>query len=261
MTLATTSNDWPGSAGNGLSASRRAAFLAARRHTVVVRLLRKGIPVAAVVAVIALIVVPFLNPLRNVPGLSLGAVGISNGKVRMETPRLSGYRKDNRPYEVTADAALQDIRNPTQIELSTLTARIQMEREGWVNVSAKTGLFDTQAEKLNLVDDVRVRTETGYDIRMRTADIDFKAGTVLSKEPVSVSLGTTTIDADTLDVKDNGALIAFQGRVRAVILNAPARTLAGPEREGSLPAPELLAPLPAETTGAAPAAPPSQARP
>jgi lipopolysaccharide export system protein LptC len=224
---------------------RQAAFRAARRHTALVRFLRKAIPVAAVLSIGALIVVPFLAPLRGgLASVSLDSVGISGGKVRMEAPKLSGYRKDNRPYEVTAKAALQDIRNPTQVELETLIARLQMEREGWVTVNARTGAFDTQKEKLRLIDDVVVRTETGYDIRMRTADVDFKGGTVVSKEPVTVNLGTATVNADTLDVKDNGALISFEGRVHVLIKNAPAGTLKGPEREGSTPAPELLAPRP-----------------
>jgi lipopolysaccharide export system protein LptC len=237
-----TSHDWPTARVGVPGARRQAAFGAARRHTRLVRFLRRAIPISASVAVLALIVTPFLNPLNGVASLSLGAVGISGGKVKMDTPRLSGYRKDNRPYEVTAEAALQEIRNPTQVELQTLTARLQMEREGWVTVNAKSGLFDTQKEKLRLVDDVHVRTENGHDIRMRTADVDFKGGTVVSKEPVKVSLGTTTVDAESLDVKDNGALIVFQGRVRAYIPNAPAGTIAGPEREGSTPALELLRP-------------------
>lgn len=239
-----TTNDWAArldGRGEPKSLARRqAAFGAARRHTLLVRFLRRAIPVGAVVAVLALIVAPFLNPLRGVANVSLGAVGISGGKVKMDTPRLSGYRKDNRPYEVTAEAALQEIRNPTQVELQALTARLQMEREGWVTVNAKTGHFDTQKEKLRLVDDVRVKTEGGYDIRMKTADVDFKGGTVVSKEPVKVTIDTNTVDADSLDVKDNGALIAFQGRVRVYIPNAPAGTIAGPEREGSTPQLELL---------------------
>ena len=115
-----------------------------------------------------------------------------------------------------------------------------MEREGWVTVKAKTGLFDTQKEKLRLVDDVKIRTESGHDMVMKTADVDFKSGTVVSKEPVTVNLGETTVDANTLDVKNNGELIAFEGRVRVFIKNAPAGTIAGPEREGSTPMPELL---------------------
>lgn len=251
MTVAMTSGDWvaPETRRAGRS---QAAFRAARRHTLLVRFLRRAIPIGSAVAVVALIVTPFLKPLEGVSGLTLSSVGITGGKVKMESPRLSGYRKDNRPYEVTAETALQDIRNPTQIELATMTARILMEQEGWVTVNSRTGLFDSQNEKLKLVDDVKVRTESGYDMSMRTADINFKAGTVSSREPVKVSLGSTKIDANTLDVKDNGALIVFEGRVRVVIENAPARALAGPERVGSVPAPELL------QSGLAPAAGPAQ---
>jgi len=240
MTLAMTFND-PAAGLTAQALRRRAAFGAARRHTRLVHILRGVIPVMAVVLVLALVGIPFLAPLGGkLANVSVSSVGITGGKVRMETPKLAGYRKDNRPYQVTAINAYQEIKNPTQIELQTMTARIQMEREGWVTVNAKTGLFDTQKEKLRLVDDVNIRTETGHDMQMKTADVDFKSGTVVSKEPVKVSLGETTVDADTLDVKNNGELIVFEGRVRAFIRNAPAGTIAGPEREGSKPMPELL---------------------
>jgi len=222
------------------ASSRHRAFQAARRHSVLVRLLRRLIPVGAVVAVVGLVIVPFFNPLRNVGNVSLGGISLSGGKVVMEAPKLAGYRKDDSPYEVTAESALQDVRNPTQIELVKMAARVLMKSDGWININAQSGHFDQQKERLKLVDDVKIRTDTGYDIRMRTADVDFKGGTVNSREPVKVNLGTTTVDADTLDVKDNGALITFEGRVHVLIENAPARSLAGPEREGSTPNLEAL---------------------
>lgn len=253
MTVAMTFND-PAAGLSAQASRRRAAFGAARRHTRVVQILRRAIPVAAVVLVLALVVVPFLSPFGGkLANVSVSSVGITGGKVRMETPKLSGHRKNNRPYQVTAENAFQEIRNPTQIELQTLTARIQMEREGWVTVNARTGLFDTQKEKLRLVDDVHIRTENGHDMRMKTADVDFKSGAVMSRDPVRVDLGDTTVDADTLDVKNNGELIAFEGRVRVFIKNAPAGTIAGPEREGSKPMLELLKADQVAPQGAAPA--------
>lgn len=240
MTVAMTFND-PAGRVSGQALRRREAFSAARRHTRFVHVLRRAIPLLVVGLVVVLIVIPFLSPLSGkLAHVSVSSVGITNGKVRMETPKLSGYRKDNRPYQVTAENAFQEIRNPTQVELETLTARIQMEREGWVTVNSKTGLFDTQKEKLRLVDDVKIRTESGHDMQMKTADVDFKSGTVTSRDPVSVHMDQTTVDADTLDVKNNGELIAFEGRVRVFIKNAPAGTIAGPEREGSTPMLELL---------------------
>lgn len=234
-----TSNDWAAPSSR-FAGGRAGAFGAARRHTRMVRALRFAIPVGAVVAMIGMIAVPVAMRWSGVESVSVASVGISDGKVRMQTPKLSGYRKDNRPYEVTAVSALQEIRNPTQVELQTLTARLQTQQEGWVTVNSRTGYFNTQSEKLQLHEDVRILTEQGYDIRMNTADVDFKAGTVQSKDPVKVILGTTTVDADTLDVKDNGAMISFAGRVKVLIQEAPARTIVGPEREGSAPRPDLL---------------------
>ena len=100
---------------------------------------------------------------------------------------------------------------------------------------------------------MRIKTENGHAMAMKTADVDFKTGTVVSKEPVKVSLGDTTVDAATLDVKNNGELITFDGRVRVFIPNAPKGTIAGPEREGSTPMPELLNANRVAPTGEAPA--------
>ena len=35
----------------------------------------------------------------------------------MESPKLTGFRNDNRPYEVTATQALQDVKKPNIVEL------------------------------------------------------------------------------------------------------------------------------------------------
>ena len=91
-----TSNDWA-DASSGFAGRRQRAFGAARRHTRVVRLLRFAIPVGAVFALIGMIAVPVAMRWSGVQSVSVASVGISDGKVRMQTPKLSGYRKDNRP--------------------------------------------------------------------------------------------------------------------------------------------------------------------
>lgn len=242
--------------GNGFSGVQRPAamFAAARRHSSIVRFLRRGLPVAMGISIFGLIILPLLNPLRNLPGLTIGPVKLSGSKVTMELPRLTGFRKDAKPYEVTATSALQDIRKPNVIELVEMRARLQLETDGWANLDSKSGIFDTQKEQLKLTGDVRLKTDTGYDARLKSADIDFKAGTVTSREPVKVSIngGTTTVDADQLDVTDNGKVMAFTGRVTVLIENAERGTLTGPSGGGTSAAP-APAPPPART-GNAPAA-------
>jgi lipopolysaccharide export system protein LptC len=194
------------------------AYAQARRHSLRVRLFRRAIPVGAAVAIGVVLVIAVFDPFRRIGGLTLGPISLSGTKITMENPRLTGYRRDLRPYEVTATAALQDVRKPTVIELKEMKAKLAMDDNGnMAHLVAATGVFDTQKEQLELRQDVRVTTDTGHEARLASAFVDFKAGTVVSRDPVAVALTSGTVDADQLEISDNGKIIAFIGRVHAVL--------------------------------------------
>jgi lipopolysaccharide export system protein LptC len=207
-------------------------FRSARRHSRIVRMLRRVIPIGSLVAFIGLIVLPFINPFGPLSGLSVGPINLSGSRVTMEMPKLTGFRKDNRPYEVTATSASQDIRKPNLVDLTDMKARLEMESSGWVRLESKKGTFDSQKEQMQLNGDIKVITDTGYQAFLKSADIDFKAGTILSREPVRVSMGETTITADTLDVTDNGKVIVFAGRVSTLISHGEQATVGGGPARG-----------------------------
>ena len=138
----------------------------------------------------------------------------------MESPRLSGFRKGTRGYEVTADAALQDVRKPSLIELERMRGHIATDDQGGIAwLSAATGLFDSAREALDLKTDVRIRTDKGEEARLQSAAVVFKTGSVTSREPVTVSTPRGTVVADGLDVVENGKQISFLGNVHVVITN------------------------------------------
>jgi lipopolysaccharide export system protein LptC len=209
------------------------AYAAALRHSRRVILLRRIIPTVCAVAFLGLIVAPFLNPFRAIPGVTMGPLSLSGGKVTMDNPKLTGFRKDNKPYELTAQTATQDIRKPNVIALNGMNARLQMEQDQWVRLTAKAGVFDTQKEQMQLRGDVGLRTDSGYDVKLSSADIDFKAATVNSNEPVTVTSGGTQIDAKALQVTDNGKVISFLGGVTAVVENSGVSIAPDAERSGA----------------------------
>jgi lipopolysaccharide export system protein LptC len=225
-----------------MSANARSAamFARARRHSVVVRLLRKIIPVAAAGAVAVLIVLPVLTPLTAIGGLALGPVRLSGTEVTMENPRMTGYRKDNTPYEVTALTAKQDIRRPNTLTMNEMKAVSRASDQGTVTLTSKTAVFETQKEQLQLREGVIVVTDSGYDIRMDSADADFKAGTIISKEPVKVTSKQMRILADSAQSNDNGKSLSFNGRVRSFFVTEG--TTLPPETEPT--ARQVAAPVP-----------------
>ena len=201
------------------------AYAQARRHSSRVRLLRRAIPVGAGLAVTAVVAFAWLDPMGKLgAAVTLGPVSVSGTKVVMENPRLSGYRKDARPYEVTASTALQDVRKPTLVELKGMRGRIALDDgSGTARLEAGAGVFDTQKEQLSLAEGVRVSTDQGHEARLRTAAIDFKAGTVTSREPVTVLIPNGSVEAEGgVEISDNGKVISFLGGVRAVFRPAEA---------------------------------------
>jgi len=196
---------------------RSRAFVRARRHSRWVRFYKVAIPLGAVLGGLAIVVVAFFNPFRKIEGLTVGPVSVSGTQVTMELPRLTGFKNDNRPYEVTASAATQDVRKPNLVELRNLRARLITDDQGSVaRLEAATGILDTQKEQMQLSKDVRVKTDTGQDVALRSAFVDFKAGTVVSEEDVTATLANGVINASGLEVRDSGKVFHFKGRVRTV---------------------------------------------
>lgn len=192
------------------------------RHSRRVRFLKRAIPLGAFLAVALVVGITFLNPFASIGGLTLGPVSVSGTRIVMDNPRLTGSQGEARPYEVTAQEASQDVREPHLVDLVELRARLTLDAGGSVaRVEAATGRFDTQAELLELTRDVRVVSTSGYTIDLRSANIDFKTGNVTSPDPVRVEFDAGTIEADGINVVENGKIITFEGNVRSV-LAAPA---------------------------------------
>lgn len=196
---------------------RSRSYAAAQRHSSRVRVLRRVIPVASVLAGALIIGGAVFNPFGQGSAVSIRAIGVSGTQVTMQNPRMTGHRGDNRPYEVTAVTAVQDVRKPNVIELREMRARLALDDAGkQARLESDTGVFDSGRERLELRQNVRVTTDHGQEALLRSASIDFKAGTVTSREPVRVSFVGGVVEADNLDVTENGKIIVFTGRVRSV---------------------------------------------
>ena len=131
--------------------------------------------------------------------------------------RRANFRQDGRPYDVRATSGVQDIRQPNIIELKDLEAKFETTTKTTVRVAAPQGVYDSSKDFMRLNNDIRVTSDSGYDIRMKNADVDFKAGRITSLEPVSVVMSGGTVTADSLTVNENGGHILFEGDVHTVL--------------------------------------------
>lgn len=221
----------------GLAVPRRSrSFAAARSHTRVVKLLKFAIPAGSLLVIAAVIGWSMFNPFARIPGLTVGPISVSGSKIAMESPRLTGFRKDNRPYEVTATTAYQDIRKPNVIELREMKAKLTVDDAGTkANLVSRTGIFDTGKEHLDLKDDIKIWTDKGEEVLLKSAAIDFKTGTGMSREEVKIKTPTLTLDAAGMEVAENGQRITFTGGVKTILTRDSDAPRTGSVKSGSAP--------------------------
>nr|WP_249150270.1 LPS export ABC transporter periplasmic protein LptC [Bradyrhizobium sp. JYMT SZCCT0180] len=220
-----------------------ARFASAARHSRMVRVLRIAVPSAVVLAMASIVAVSVFNPFRMLlPKLpvDIGNLVVSGTKITMESPHLAGFSTDQRPYEVWAKAAIQDLTDPDHMELKAPRAKVMLEDKSTVTMDARTGYYDSKQQLLDLRKDIFLQSSTGYEARLSQAYIDINKGTVTSDEHVDVKLLNGTLVADRLRILNSGEVVRFEGNV---VMNldklgddvAPAQPA---------PAPEPVAPQP-----------------
>ena len=138
----------------------------------------------------------------------------------MQSPRVSGYTRDARPYELSAKAAAQDLTRPDVVELNDLHAKFQTSDSGSTEIVSPTGMFHTKKELLELGDDIVVTSTNGYRVMLDKAVIDIRAHQLVTDQPVQVESTTGQLRANSMKILESGGLVRFDG-VTMTITNPP----------------------------------------
>lgn len=190
------------------------AFRLARRHSRLVRALRIGIPLTVAGAIVLNVLADWLLGSAGVNLPALGTLGISGSKITMDRPRVSGYTRDGRAYELHAQSAAQDLKTPQIIELQSVRTKMQLRDSGSVVITADNGTYDSRSEIVSLRQNVRTVTSDGTEIRLSEVTVDVRQGHVISQKPVEVVQPRAQINANAMEIVDSGAVVYFRGGVR-----------------------------------------------
>ncbi|MEA2872439.1 MAG: lipopolysaccharide export system protein LptC [Hyphomicrobiales bacterium] len=216
---------------HGWTASRRTdvdrAVRKAGRHSVLVRIVRVVLPVGVVAGLTVLVLFTYFKPMQifdKLPSVS-GKLAVQGSKITMELPRIAGFTRDSRAYELNAETAVQDITKPDIIELQNLRAKMEMQDKDVVHITANAGTYNTKADRIVLRDQIVVTSQQGYKALLREAAVEMKKGNVVSEQPVDITLPNGTLKANRMEITDSGEVIRFE---RGVVLD-----LDGQKKEAS----------------------------
>jgi lipopolysaccharide export system protein LptC len=218
------------------------AFRIARKHSRRVRILRVALPAVVAIVLLSIFLWSWIRPLRMlaaVAPVNMSDLVVSGSKIKMEEPRLAGFTRDGRPYQLTAKAAEQDLKNPDLVSLRDINAKLEMGDAGHTEITAKDGLYDNKKETLTLGRDIVLTSDSGYKVWLDNAIVDVKTSHVVSDSKVRVRMLQGVLNANRLEVSEAGDLLTFDQGVSMTMNFGDIRPATQPAR-----APEA-APAPA----------------
>ncbi|MEW6255597.1 MAG: LPS export ABC transporter periplasmic protein LptC, partial [Pseudomonadota bacterium] len=232
--------------------ARRGApdYARAHRHSRFVRFVKRALPAVLLLALVVLIALPIARQLTAVIELpfEVGSLHLSGTRLTMEVPKLSGFTDDGRAYRVNAATASQDLANPDILDLTEVDARMELANKNWASVKSPEGSVDTKRQIIWLRDGVDLASGSGYAGRMKDAEVDTKAGSVVTNNPVVLTYKDGKLVADRMTVTDRGNRAFFEGNVQLDF-----RMTDLPDRQ--TPPPGAAAPVPAAPAAAKPGQP------
>ncbi len=196
---------------------------AAVRHSSRVRFLRRVLPALAILVLGLAAFVTWLDPFRIVRDFPLDVMKLSiqGNKLVMDAPKLSGFTKDGRGYNITATSAAQDLSKTNIIELEGIKANFALTGNGLTELTASKGLYDAKGDTVQLTDGILIRSTAGYEGKLQDAVIEVKRGHVITQNPVDILFNNGSIRADRMEIFENGARAVFEGGVTMMMKLPP----------------------------------------
>lgn len=206
-----------------LRTRRQKEFRTARRHSVLVRLLRWGLPAAGTLAFVGFIVSYMLSSF-TLDGIDIGGAKVSGVVQRtddgiiMVAPRVTGTSAKGEPFEVKASKAWQDPKNSKIIHFETVDAELGVANSaGRTHLTAHEGVYDSEHETLRIAGEVRIKSSEGYGAAMHEAFVDFASGALETAKPIVLESSEMRVEATGATGNAGDQRIEFAGPVRMTI--------------------------------------------
>lgn len=235
--------------------------LGADRYSRLVALLKRLLPLIGAALLLLVAAWPRLAPLLESVRLAGATIDLREAReLKMIDPRYTGTDRFNRPYVVTAAVGRQAPDRSGLMSLEKPQAVMIVHGGAKVVLTAATGVYQSQAQLLDLFGDVTLTHQNGTRFVTQQAHANVAADTAQGDDPVAGRGPSGDIWGQGFRVRDKGDTILFTGRSHAILKGTgPGKPAAPPP---ALP-PAIVttaAAIEAAAIAAGPSAPPS-ARP
>ncbi|MEX0760087.1 MAG: LPS export ABC transporter periplasmic protein LptC [Tistlia sp.] len=187
-------------------------------YSSLVGILKYLLPAVAVALLLLVVAWPRFSPVEE-----RFSVGLSD--LQMDQPtnstmvnaRFDGIDDEGRPYRVTADQATQRPDEERLVDLTNPSGDILTDDETWIAVTSDSGLYDKEADTLDLEKGVTLFHDQGYEMKTESARVYMKLGRVVGEQPVDAQGPSGSIQSEGIRVENRGAVVYFTGPAHMTI--------------------------------------------
>lgn len=190
------------------------------RRSLRVMLLKRVLPAAALLLLVALALAPSwqAGPEANRVTYHISQNGGSQAS-RMQGATYHGRDQQGQPYTVTAESAVQQ--GDDNVALTAPQGDITLKSGAWLMLKSATGAYHQKGDKLDLAGDVTLYRNDGTVVSTARSTIDLRAGNASSTDPVQVTGPFGTLDAQNgFTLTGRGSAITFHGPATLTLTQA-----------------------------------------
>lgn len=199
------------------SARVRSSSMDALRYTQFVGVMKRALPTAAFAVIAAVLAFFFVARQPAKVSMTYARLDAIKNDLTMIKPHLTGADAKGHPFTITADTAVQDIKNPKRASLRKVEADLSLDK-GWINIDAAKGLVDMLGGSLLLNGGIDVYSDSGYTFHSEAAWVDLKKWIVWGNNPVTGQGPTGTMRADRFHYDRNADRLTLDGHVFMTII-------------------------------------------
>ena len=187
-------------------------------YSSVIRTLRIAIPTLGALLLIIFFLWPSITNIR-LPHIDKAV--IKGDRTELINPRYEGKNGDGQRYILTAERAIQTRSDADHVTLIAPTAAMERtDNTTGSKVMAKSGIYNSKTQYLNLADSVTLTTPQGDVFMTTAADADLKSKIMHGDQPISGDGPRMTVNANGFTYDETNGLLTLAGPAKLVLHDA-----------------------------------------
>lgn len=191
---------------------RQQAALPGSAHDQRMALLKWALPAAAFLIGITILIWPLLSAQEFSFLLDKDRVALARERLRVNRAVYRGKTAAGEAFSIAAGSAVQRRSAEPVVVLTDLAARLE-GRDGPATVTAPSGRYFLEEDRLEVAGPVQLRSDGGYTLDAATVQIDLKRRAVKTDAPVTGRLPMGTFRSNSMTGDLAGSRVSLIGKV------------------------------------------------